>query len=163
MILSAHSDSEDLNAAKASSRAGAHIILSENIPVPAYNGPIITIAQIIINVILSSAEAELAGLFICSKEMVPLRQAFNEMDWPQPKSLIQCDNSTSMGVANQTIISRRTKSMDMQFHWLRCRDSQDQFRYFWDPVFLSLRDYRTKNHPPIYHFSQQKISQVALY
>ena len=79
MILSAHSDSEDLNVAKASSRAGAHIILSENIPVPAYNGPILTIAQIIINVMSSAAEAELAGIFICAKEMVPLRNALNEM------------------------------------------------------------------------------------
>ena len=52
----------------------------------------------------SAAEAELAGLFICAKEMVSLRKVLNEMGWPQPKSLIQCDNSTSVVVANQTII-----------------------------------------------------------
>ena len=40
----------------------------------------------------SAAEAELAGLFICAKEMVPLRQALNETGRPQPKSPIQCDN-----------------------------------------------------------------------
>ena len=95
-------------------------MLSENVPVPDYNGPIITIAQIIRNVMSSASEAKLAGLFIYANEMVPLRQALNEMVWPQPKSPIKCDNSTAVGVANQNIITRKTKSMDMQFHWLCC-------------------------------------------
>ena len=90
MILSAHSDAAYLNVTKDRSRAGVHVMLSENVSVPAYNGPILTIAQIIINVISSVAEAKLAGLFICAKEIVHLRQALNEMGWPQPKSPIQC-------------------------------------------------------------------------
>ena len=73
MILSAHSDAAYLNVTKAHSRAGAHITLSENVPLPSYNRPILTIAQIIQNVMSSDAEAELVGLFICAKEMVPLR------------------------------------------------------------------------------------------
>ena len=47
IILSVHSDAAYLDVAKACSRAGVHIMLSENVPVPAYNGPILTIAQII--------------------------------------------------------------------------------------------------------------------
>ena len=137
-------------------------MLSENVPAPTYNGPVLTVAQIIKNVMSSAAEAELAGLFICAKAMVPLRQSLTEMGWPQPKSPIQCDNSTDVGVYNATIIPRKTKSMDMQFHWLRCRDSQNQFRYFWAPGAFNLGDYSTKNHPPIYHLSQQQIRQVAL-
>ena len=119
MMLSSHSDASYLNVTKARSRAVSHIMLSENVPVPAYNRSILAIAQIILNFMLSAVESELAGLFICSKEMVPLRQALNKMGWPQPKSPIQCDNSTDVGVANQTIISQKTKSMDMQFHCLR--------------------------------------------
>ena len=67
MILSAHIDAAYLNATKARSSNGAHIMLSENSPVPSYNSPILTIAQIIRNVISSAAEAKLAGLFICAK------------------------------------------------------------------------------------------------
>ena len=85
MILSTHSDAAYLNTTKACSGAGTHIVLSENVPVKAYNGPILTIAQIILNVMLSAAEAKLAGLFICAKEMVPLQQALNAMGWLQPK------------------------------------------------------------------------------
>ena len=42
-----------------------------------YNIPILTIAQIIRNVMLSATEAELEGLLICAKEMVPLWKGLN--------------------------------------------------------------------------------------
>ena len=146
MILAAHSDAAYLNISKARSRAGAHIMLSEDVPVPNINGPILTIAQIIKFVMSSAAEAELAGLFICAKAMVPLRQSLIKMGWPEGKTPIQCDNSTAFGVAKKTIIPRKTKSMDMQFHWLRCRKSQCQSRCFWAPGTANLGDYSTKNH-----------------
>ena len=112
-----------LNVRKARSRAGAHIMLSKDIPVPRYNRPVLTIAQIIKCEMSSAAEAELTGLYICAKEMVPLRQSLVKMGWPQPQSPIQCDNSTAIGAANETITPRKKKSMDMQFHWMRCRDA----------------------------------------
>ena len=87
--------------------------------------------------------------------MIPLRQALTEMGWPQPATPIQCDNSTAAGVANETIIPRKKKSMDMNFHWLRCRESQRQFRFFWAAGKLNLADYSTKCHPPIYHLSHR--------
>ena len=67
MVLAAHSDAAYFNVAKNCSRAGTHIMLSEEVPVPTYNGLILTIAQIIRNVMPSAAEAKLAGLFICAK------------------------------------------------------------------------------------------------
>ena len=68
MVLSAHSDATYLNVSKARSRAGAHLMLSEDVPVPRYNGPVLIIAQIIKCVMSSAAESELAGLFICAKK-----------------------------------------------------------------------------------------------
>ena len=47
MILAGHADAAYLNVSKARSRAGAYIMLSEHVPVPAYNGLVLTIAQII--------------------------------------------------------------------------------------------------------------------
>ena len=155
MILAGHADAAYLNVSKARSRAGAYIMLSEDVPVPAHNGPVLTIAQIIKNVMSSAAEAELAGLFTIAKEMIPLRQALTEMGWPQPRTPIQCDNSTAVGVANETIIPRKTKSMDMNFHWLRCRESQRQFQFFWAAGKLNLGDYPTKKHPPMYHLAHR--------
>lgn len=155
MILAAHSDAAYLNVSKARSRAGAHIMLSEDIPIPAFNGPVLTLAQIIKFVASSAAEAELAGLYVCAKEMVPLRNSLVEMGWPQPKSPIQTDNTTALGVANKTIITKKMKSMDMRLWWLRCRESQGQFRYYWGPGTTNHADYPTKAHPDVYHESMR--------
>ena len=48
MVLAAHSDAGFNNESKGHSRAGSHIFLSENEPEPKWNGPVLTIAQIII-------------------------------------------------------------------------------------------------------------------
>ena len=118
MVLFGQSDSAYLNVRKYHSRAGAHIMLSEDTPVPTRYGTVLTVAQIIKFVMSSSSEAEIAGLFICTKAMVQINQTLIEMVWPQPKSPIQCDNSTAVGFANDTIIQRKTKTMNMQYHWL---------------------------------------------
>ena len=47
MVLSGHSDEVYIDVSKSCSQSGAHIILSENFPVPNINGPVFTIAQII--------------------------------------------------------------------------------------------------------------------
>ena len=89
MILAAHSDEAYLNVSNARSRAGAHIMLFKDPPPPPFNGPVLTLSQIIKFVASSAAEAKLAGLNICAKEMVPLRNSLTEMGWPQPTSPIQ--------------------------------------------------------------------------
>ena len=116
MVLSAHSDEAYLNDSKARIRAGAHIMLSEDVPVPKYNGPVLTIAKITKCVMSSAAEYELAGLYICAKEMVPIHQSLIEMGWPQPRSPIQCDNSTEIGVANKTIINHKKSQWTCSFN-----------------------------------------------
>ena len=155
MILCAHADAGFLNESQSRSRAGAHIYLSENDAFPRFNGAILSIAQIIKFVMASAAESELAALFITAREMIPHRQTLIDMGWPQPKSPIQTDNSTASGVVNNTIVPRRSKMMDMRFWWLRCRASQDQFRYYWDAGSKNWADYHTKHHPDTYHESHR--------
>jgi hypothetical protein len=98
-----------------------------------------------------AAESELAGLFITAQEMIPHYQTLFAMGLPQPKSPIQMDNSTAAGVANKTIVPRRAKMMGMQFWWLHCRASQDQFRYYWDAGSKNWAEYHTKHRPDTYH------------
>ena len=81
-------------------------MLSEDDPVPGINSPVLTIAQIIKFLMSSAAEAELAGLFIYDKDMVPMRQSLTKMGWPQPKSPVQTDNSTAAGLVNKTIVTK---------------------------------------------------------
>ncbi len=77
------------------------------------------------------------------------------MGWIQPCSPIQVDNSTAVGYVNNTIIARRLKSLKMRLNWLKCRESQDQFRIFLDKGSHNLADYHTKHHPPEYHIAHQ--------
>ena len=130
-------------------------MLSKNTPVPSLNGPVLTISHIIKNVMSPAAEAELSGLFICAKAMIPLRNTLMEMGWPQPLSPVQCDNYTVTGVTNKTMVNKMLKSMDMRLWWLRCRYSQEHFRYYWAPGNQNLADYSTKHRPPLYHFSHR--------
>ena len=77
------------------------------------------------------------------------------MGWPQTNSRIQCDNSTSIGITNNTMVNKILKSMDMRLWWLRCRDFQDQLRYYWAPGNQNLDYYITKHHSPLYHLSHR--------
>ena len=77
-----------------------------------------------------------------------MRQTLQEMKWPQPKSPLHADNSAATGVVNNTIIPRKLKTMDRRLHWLRFREAQGQFRYYWASVNLDWVDYSTKHHPP---------------
>ena len=147
MIFAAHANAGYLNISKACSCAGAHIMLSEDDPVPGFNGPVLTIAQIIKFVMSSAAKAKLADLFICAKAMVPMRQLLIEIGCPQPKSPIQTDSSTAAGVINKTIIAKNIKFMDMQLWWLCCHESQGRFRFYWASGNIN----STKYHLPLYH------------
>jgi hypothetical protein len=60
-ILCAHADAGFLNKSHSRSQAGAHMFLSENDPVPRFNGAVLFIAQIIKFVTASAAKSELAA------------------------------------------------------------------------------------------------------
>ena len=99
----------------------------------------------------SAAEAEIGTMYINSREAVPQRTALSEMGHPQPRTPMQTDNSAAHAVVTNNVKPRRTKAMNTRFHWLRCRDAQGQFRYYWKPGTMNLGDYWTKHHPSAHH------------
>jgi hypothetical protein len=155
MVLAVHSDASYLSESGARSRAGGHFFMSSDVADPPNNGAIINTSNIIKSVMSSAAEAELAGLYINASQAVSIRHLLHEMGHKQPKTPIQTDNSTALGVVTNNIQPRRTKSMDMRFHWLRCRDAQGQFRYYWRPGPTNLADYWTKHHPTSHHVEKR--------
>ena len=86
MILCAHSDAGFHNESRGRSRSGAHIFLAEDEPIPKWNGPVLTIAQIIKFVMALASEAELGAMFITVQAMVSQRNTLEEMVWKQPHS-----------------------------------------------------------------------------
>ena len=55
------------------------------------------------------------------------------------------------GVINSKVQPKRTKAMDMRFHWLRDRECQEQFRFYWRPGKQNYADYWTKHHSAKHH------------
>ncbi len=151
MILAVHSDAGYCNKKKSQNRVGGHFFLTNNAEHPTNNGAILRIAMIIQAVMTSAAEAELGALYLNAREAVYLWQILNKMGYPQPRTPIQTDNSTAEGVINSKIQPKRTKVMDMHFHWLQDQEAQDQLRIYWRPGKTNLADYFTKHHSPAHH------------
>jgi len=121
--------------------------------IPINNRAVLNILQIIRAVVSSAAEAEMGALFVNAKTAVSMRKLLIRLGHPQPRTPMQNDNATAHALLTNKILPRELKAMDMRFHWLRCRDAQGQFCYYWQPGMQNLADYFTKHHPATYHKS----------
>ena len=74
----------------------------------------------------------------------------------QPPTLLQTDNAMAEAVTNWKVQPKLTKAMDMQLHWLRDRECQQQFRIYWRPGKLNCADYWTKHHSGTHHQNMWK-------
>ena len=77
--LAAHSDAGYLNKKQTRSRESTKIYLSEHVPIPTFDGAVITKAQIIEHAMHSAIETELAFLFITVRKRVEIRKTLFEM------------------------------------------------------------------------------------
>ena len=78
----------------------------------------------------SVTEAEYGALFLNGQAAFPIRKTLVEMHHPQPPTPIQVDNSTAVVIANKSIKQKRSKAMDMRFHWIQDRILQEHFNVF---------------------------------
>ena len=100
------------------------LLLSGDTVTPGNNGAVLNIAHIIKHVMSSATEAELTALYIMAREAVYIRIILEEMGHKQPPTPLQTDNSMVDTVCNGKNQPKRTKAMDMRFHWLRDRECQ---------------------------------------
>ena len=56
-----------------------------------------------------------------------IRTTLEELGHPQPPTPVQVDNTTAHGFVNDTIKIKRTKAIDMRYHWVVDRRKQGQF------------------------------------
>jgi hypothetical protein len=154
MHLKIHSDAGYNNETQGRSRAGGHFYLGDADTKPhVNNGAILNPTSIIRHVASSASEAETAATFINCKEAVTIRTTLQELGWPQPPTPVTQDNTTTLGIVNDTIKQQRTRAMDMRYYWLQDRAAQQQFHFRWRPSADNLADYFTKHHPPSHHQS----------
>lgn len=151
MILHIQSDASYLSRPGARSVAGALFYLG-NIGQPTHvNGSVHALSSIIPAVVASVAEAEYAALFHAGQEGIWLRHILQSLGYPQPPTTILCDNKCAEGIALDTIKPKRTKSIDMRFHWIRDRIRQGQYTVTWRKGADNLADFFTKPLPVHLH------------
>ena len=121
MILNIHSDASYFSAGRGSSRAGGYSFLG-SIPVNGQpiklNGNIHITCAILKLVTTSAAEAGLGALFLNAREAKVLRITLQELRHPQPPTPIHVDNTTAVGIFNNTIKRQRSRAMEMRYFWL---------------------------------------------
>ena len=144
MILHTHSDGSYLSRPNGTSVAGGLHFLGIRDDPMAINGAIHADSMQIPVVTASAAETEYASLFMNGQHASWLRYILTELGYPQPPTILVCDNTTAVGTARDRAKPRRSKYMDMRFHWIRDRVRQGQFDVIWRPGAHNLADFFTK-------------------
>ena len=151
MTLFIQADASYLSRPKARSVAGGICYLGNSGFPHHINGAIHAVSAIIPSVVASAAEAEYAALFLLGQDGEYLRQVLASIGYKQPSTLILCDNQCAVGMASDVVKAKRTKSIDMRYHWIRDRVHQGHFHVQWRKGEHNLADFFTKALPAKTH------------
>ena len=143
MRLHTQSDASYCTRSHGRSVAGGIAYLGNSDPTE-INGPIMAYSSVIQNVMASIGEAEYAAAFHTAQLAAGLRRTLSDLGYPQPPTYILVDNKVAHGIASNTIEPKRTKSIDMQYHWLRDRVQLKEFIVIWRKGMYNLADFFTK-------------------
>lgn len=160
MILHSDSDAACIVEPNARSRAGGYYYLGTR-DHTLFNGAIHVLARILKNVIASAMEAKIGALYKNAKLIIKYQKTLEEMGHPQPPTVVRTDNKTACGIVHDTMKQKRSKEIDMRYHWLKDRVNNHKLLDIrWAPGILNLGDYPSKHHPPSHH---RKVRQIFLY
>ena len=110
-----------------------------------------TLCAILRFVLASAAEAELGALFLNCKQATIFWLTLEEMGHSQPPTPIHCNNSTAVGIANNTIKRQQSWSMEMRFFWVADAVAQGKFNIKYYPGRDNFGDYQSKHHIGAHH------------
>jgi len=149
MILKVCSDASYNSETKGRSRAANFKFLGRANDRTFINGPIECISTVIPTVVSAASEAEYAGAFIAGQGSMSLRYTLDEINCIQPATPLYTDNKTAAGIATKTCRQKRSKSMDMRYHWIRDRVALKDFDVQWTSntdSLIKIADFLSKPH-----------------
>jgi len=97
------------------------------------------------NVVASIAEGEYCSQFLTGQTAYWHRVILERMGYPQPSTILYGDNTTAIGIANDSIKAKKSKAMDNKMHWIRDRTRLKDFLPTHIATELNAADYQTKN------------------
>jgi hypothetical protein len=107
-------------------------------------------------VVASATETEYAAAFLVAQAAISIGHTLADLGYPQQETVITCDNQCAVGIANNSLVLKRSKTIDMRYHWLRDQIKRGTFCIVWKPGKFNLADFFTKAHPVHHHVSIRK-------
>ena len=98
------------------------------------------------NVVVSSTEAELGGLFENCQKTTYVLTALVDMGHQQPPTPLATGNTAANIIVNETAKQTIFQAIDIRFYWVRNRIRQNNLHIFWEERKKKLADYVTKHH-----------------
>ena len=147
MILVLDADVSYLSESHSRSRGGGIAFCGRKDEPDFINGAIDVLSIILPTVVSSTCEGEYATAFVMAQLGMSLRVNLRDMGYPQDRTLLTTDNQCAEGIANKTMKLKRSRSMDMRYHWLQDRVKQGDYSVTWRRNTKSLADFFTKTLP----------------
>lgn len=150
MILRAHYDSSLKSNAR--HKAGIIIYHSDKDAPPEHMGNIIDVtSKLPQNCVASIAEGEYCVQFMAGQQAYYHKLVLEAMNYPQPPTQFYGDNTTAVGMANDSVKIKRAKAVEKAFHWFRDKIRLGEFTSSHIPSNLNVADYMTKPLSPANH------------
>ena len=70
-------------------------------------------------VALSTTEAEYVAATEACKELLWLKRFLQELGFKQQRYVVLCDNQSAIHLAKNSMFHKRTKHIDVRYHWIR--------------------------------------------
>ena len=96
---------------------------------------------------LSSTEAEYISLSDASKEAIHLKNLLSELIGRSGPIVINCDNQSALNLTENPILHRRTKHIDVKYHFIRDQVKNNHVNVFYVPDEEMVADALTKPVP----------------
>ncbi|KAL7475371.1 hypothetical protein ACHAW6_001288 [Cyclotella cf. meneghiniana] len=130
MILAVHSDASYLSEPKARSRAGGHFFLSHDTATPqiwchSQHSTHNKTHHVVSN------RSRISSLIHHGTRGSLHPKNSQQNGTQQPPTPLQTDNAMANAVINGKIQPKHTKAIYIRFRWLRDRECQEQFRFYW--------------------------------
>jgi hypothetical protein len=93
----------------------------------------------------------LGARFLNAQEAKVFQLVLAELGHPQPPTPIHIDNTTTVGIVNNTIKRQQLQAMEMRYFWLLDGETQRYFKFYYQPGQENLGDYPSKHHTANIH------------
>ena len=93
-----------------------------------------------------AAEEKLGALFLNDQESKVIRLILEELGHPQPHTPMHVDNTTAVGIVNNTIKQQRSRAFEMRYFWLLRQEAQKILKFSHHPGQENLGYHAKKAH-----------------